>query len=37
MVREFHTDFPMGKTCDLRKVVVLGQTNKMEKLCMKII
>jgi hypothetical protein len=23
--------------CHLRKVVVLGQTNKMEKLCMKII
>jgi hypothetical protein len=37
MVREFHTHFPMGTAFDLRKIVVLAQTNKMEKLCMKII
>jgi hypothetical protein len=37
MVRECHTHFPMRTPCDLRKVVVLGQARKMEKLCMKII
>jgi hypothetical protein len=37
MLREFHTHFPWGQLfCDLRKIVVLGQARKMEKLCMKI-
>jgi hypothetical protein len=33
---KFHTHFPMGTLCDLRKIV-LGQARKMKRLCMKII